>query len=119
VSYGGSDVQSSFTVDEPVSWMGYSLDGADNVTVSGNVTLAVLADGSHNIKFYAADLVGNTGASRTVNFTVAPFPTILVAAVAVTITIVAATGYLLIKRRKTVVNKITAVKGATGNHKVP
>jgi N-acetylneuraminic acid mutarotase len=119
VSYGGSDVQSSFTVDEPVSWMGYSLDGADNVTVNGNVTLAVLADGSHNIKFYATDLVGNTGASRTVYFTIAPFPTILVTAVAVTITIAVATGYLLIKRRKTIVNKITAVKSSTGNHKAP
>jgi hypothetical protein len=105
VSYGGSDVQSAFTVDEPVSWMGYSLDDADNVTVSGNVTLAVLADGSHNITFYATDLVGNTGASRTVYFTIAPFPTILVAAVAVTITIAVATGYLLIKRRKTITAK--------------
>ena len=119
VSYGGSDVQSSFIVDEPVSWMGYSLDGADNMTVSGNVTLAVLADGSHNIRFYATDLVGNTGASRTVYFTIAPFPTILVAAVAVTITIVAATGYLLIKRRKTIANKITVVKSSTSNQKAP
>jgi hypothetical protein len=92
-------------VDEPVSWVGYSLDGADNVTVSGNVTLAVLADGSHNIKFYAVDRVGNTGASKTVYFTIAPFPTILVAAVAVTITIVAATGYLLIKSRKRITTK--------------
>jgi N-acetylneuraminic acid mutarotase len=119
VSYGGSDVQSSFTVDEPVSWMGYSLDGADNVTVSGNVTLAVLADGSHKITFYAMDLVGNTGASRTVYFTIAPFPTLLVVAVAVSITIVAATGYLLMKRRKAIVKKITADKRSTSNKKAP
>jgi N-acetylneuraminic acid mutarotase len=110
VSYGGSDVQSSFTVNEAVSWMGYSLDGADNVTVSGNVTLAVLADGSHTITFYAIDLVGNTGASKTVYFIIAPFPTILVAAVAVTITIVGATVYLLIKSRKTVTTKKTVSK---------
>jgi len=104
-SYGGSDIQSAFTVDEPVSWLGYSLDGQDNVTVTGNVTLAVLADGSHNITFYAIDLVGNTGASRTVYFEIAPFPTVLVVAVAVTITITAATAYLFIKRRKTVTPK--------------
>jgi len=104
-TYGGSDIQTAFTVDEPVSWLGYSLDGQDNVTVTGNVTLAVLADGSHNIKFYAIDLVGNTGASRTVYFEIAPFPTVLVVAVAVTITITVAAAYLLLKRRKSVTTK--------------
>jgi len=104
-TYGGSDIQTAFTVDEPVSWLGYSLDGQDNVTVTGNVTLAVLADGSHNIKFYAIDLVGNTGASKTVYFEIAPFPTVLVVAVAVTITITVAAAYLLLKRRKSVTTK--------------
>jgi N-acetylneuraminic acid mutarotase len=99
-TYGETDVQSAFTVDEPVEWMGYSLDGEDNVTVTGNVTLAVLSEGSHNITFYALDLVGHTGQSRTVYFEISPFPTVLVVAVAVTITIVIATGYLLLKRRK-------------------
>jgi hypothetical protein len=104
-TYGGSDIQSSFTVNEPVSWMGYSLDGQDNVTITANVTLAVLSDGSHNITFYATDLVGNTGASRTVYFEISPFPTVLVVAVAVTITITAATAYLYLKRRKTIKTK--------------
>ncbi len=107
-TYGGSDIQSSFTVNEPVSWMGYSLDGQDNVTITANVTLAVLSDGSHNITFYAEDLVGNTGASRTVYFEISPFPTVLVVAVAVTITIIAATAYLYLKRRKTIKTKKTA-----------
>jgi N-acetylneuraminic acid mutarotase len=104
-TYGESDIHSAFTVDEPVSWMGYSLDGRDNVTVTGNVTLAVLSDGSHNVTFYAIDLVGNTGASRTVYFEIAPFPTVLVVAVAVTITIVVAAAYLFLKRRKTITAK--------------
>jgi N-acetylneuraminic acid mutarotase len=99
-TYSESDVQSDFTVDEPVTWMGYSLDGQDNVTITGNVTLAVLSNGSHKITFYAIDLVGHTGASKTVYFEITPFPTIMVAAVAVTLTIVIATGYLLLKRRK-------------------
>jgi N-acetylneuraminic acid mutarotase len=106
-TYGGSDVQSAFTVDESVSWMGYSLDGQDNVTVTGNVTLAVLSSGSHSITFYAIDLVGNTGASRTVYFEIAPFPTVLIVAVAVTITITAAAAYLFLKRRKTITTKKT------------
>jgi N-acetylneuraminic acid mutarotase len=104
-TYSDSDVQSDFTVNEPVEWMGYSLDGQDNVTVTGNVTLAVLSEGSHHVTFYAIDLVGNTGASKTVYFEIAPFPTVLVVAVAVTVTIAVATGYLLLKRRKTTSKK--------------
>jgi len=106
-TYGESDIQSAFTVDEPVTWMGYSLDGQDNVTVTGNVTLAVLSQGSHNITFYAIDAVGNTGASNTVYFEITPFPTVFIVAVAVTITITVATGYLLLKRRKTTPKKAT------------
>ena len=99
-TYRESDVQSVFTVNEPVEWMGYSLDGQDNVTVTGNVTLAVLSEGSHRVTFYARDPYGNEGASKTVYFEVMPFPTVTVAAVAVTIIIVIAAGYLLLKRRK-------------------
>jgi N-acetylneuraminic acid mutarotase len=99
-TYGESDIQSAFTVDEPVEWMGYSLDGQENVTVTANVTLAVLEEGSHNITFYAIDLVGNTGASRRVYFEISPFPTVLVVAVAMTIIITVAASYLLLKRRK-------------------
>jgi N-acetylneuraminic acid mutarotase len=99
-TYGTSDIQSAFTVDEPVTWMGYSLDGQDNVTINGNATLPVLSDGSHNITFYAIDLVGHTGASKTIYFEITPFPTVMVAGVAVTITIVVATAYLLLKRKK-------------------
>ncbi len=104
-TYGEIDIQSDFTVNEPVEWMGYSLDGQDNVTVTGNVTLAALSEGSHHITFYAIDLVGNIGASKTVYFDIAPFPTVLVVAVAVTITIAVAAGYLLLKRRKTTSKK--------------
>ena len=99
-TYGGTDIQTVFTVNEPVTWMGYSLDGQDKVTVTSNVTLAVLSEGSHNITFYATDVVGHNGTSRTVYFEISPFPIVLVVAVGVTITITAATAYLLLKRRK-------------------
>jgi hypothetical protein len=104
-TYGETDIKSIFTVDEPVSWMGYSLDGQDNVTITANVTLAVLLEGSHSLTFYATDLVGNTGVSETVCFDIEPFPTVLVVAVAVTITIAVVTAYLLLKRRKSVTAK--------------
>jgi hypothetical protein len=104
-TYGATDIHSIFTVDEPVSWMGYSLDGEDNMTITGNITLAVLTDGFHSLKIYATDLVGHTGVSETVHFNIAPFPTVLVVAVAVTITIAVAAAYLLLKRRKTITAK--------------
>lgn len=106
-TYGETDIKSVFTINEQVSWIGYSLDGQDNVTVMGNVTLAVLTEGSHSLTFYATDLVGNNGASETVCFVIAPFPTVLVVAVAVTLTIAVAAAYLLIKHRKTVTVKKT------------
>jgi hypothetical protein len=65
----------------------------------------VLSDGSHSVTFYAIDLVGNTGASGTVYFEIAPFPTVLVVGVAVTITITVAAAYLFLKRRKTITAK--------------
>jgi N-acetylneuraminic acid mutarotase len=104
-SYGENDVQLAFTVDEPVSWIGYSLDGKDNVTITANVTLAVLQDGTHNITFYATDVAGHNGTSTTVYFNIAPFPTVWVVGVAVTITIGVAATYLLVKRRKTITTK--------------
>ena len=104
-TYDGSDIKSIISVDEPVSWIGYSLDGQDNVTISANVTLAVLEDGSHNITFYAIDLVGNNGASHTVYFNIATFPFVWVVGLAVTTTIVIAASYLLVKRRITSAKK--------------
>jgi hypothetical protein len=106
-TYDGSDIRSVVVVSEPVSWLGYSLDGQDNITVTGNVTLAVLQNGSHNITFYAKDTVGNTGTSSTVYFSIALFPTVWVAGMAVTLTIAVAAAYLLLKRRKKIAAKKT------------
>ena len=69
-TYKKDNLPLNFVVDEPVSWMGYSFDGEDNVTVSGNFTLSELAYGKHNVTVYAKDLLGNQGASETTNFTV-------------------------------------------------
>ena len=91
-SYNSSSISLMFTVDKEASWMGYSLDGTYNITVTGNTTLAGLSNGLHNITVYAEDLFGNVGASETVDFTVAfvPFPTgPVVAASGVTVAVVA------------------------------
>jgi len=80
-TYNESDVDLVFTVNKPVNWTGYSLDGGETVTIAGNVTLEGLANGVHNVTVYAKDAFGNTGASETVSFTVdVPFPATMVVA---------------------------------------
>jgi len=59
-----------FHVNEPTSWMGYSLDGGVNQTIEGNVILS-FSYGSSTIIVYAADLCGNIGASSPYTFTLA------------------------------------------------
>jgi len=85
-NYTSSIVSLAFAVNKPVSWMGYSLDGQEIVTVTGNTTLAGLTSGSHNITVYAKDSFENTGNSETISFSITePFPTTLVIASAVTV----------------------------------
>lgn len=57
-------------VDKPISRMGYSLDGQDNVTVTGNFTIPKLTAGMHNVTVYAEDPLGNMGSSETASFKV-------------------------------------------------
>lgn len=65
-SYDVGDVPLTFTVNEPTSWIGYSLDGHDNVTITGNLTVSELSVGAHNLTVYAKDVAGNIGASVTI-----------------------------------------------------
>ena len=103
-SYGSTDIQLTFIVNEATKLLAYNLDGNGNVTIVGNVTLPALPNGSHRLVVYANDEVGNSG-SQTVYFEIAPFPTILVVAAIVIITIASATGYLFYKRKKPIDKK--------------
>ncbi|MDH5376587.1 MAG: right-handed parallel beta-helix repeat-containing protein, partial [Candidatus Bathyarchaeota archaeon] len=69
-TYTTNSVFLSFTVSESTSWMGYSLDGKANETISEGTTLPGLSDGSHSLVVYASDMVGNMGSSDTVYFTI-------------------------------------------------
>ena len=81
-----SSVPLIFSIIEPASWMGYSLDGGDNVTVTGNSTISDLTNGLHNVTVYVEDVCGNVGVSETVSFTVeVPFPVAPVTATSVAI----------------------------------
>jgi hypothetical protein len=91
----------NFTVDQTTFWMGYSLDGQANVTITGNTTLTELAYGSHTLTVYADDTVGNMGNSSIIDFSIAePFPETLVAtASGVTVAVVGA-GLLIYFRKR-------------------
>jgi hypothetical protein len=69
-SYGITSVPLSFTVNEPTSWIGYSLDGSANATIDSNTTLADLYDGLHSLVLYANDTLGNMGSSSITHFLV-------------------------------------------------
>jgi hypothetical protein len=68
-TYDGRLAPLNFTVYDysPISWMGYSLDGQANTTVTSNVTLNVGA-GSHRVVVYSNDTYGNMGSSDVVYF---------------------------------------------------
>jgi hypothetical protein len=104
ITYNVPDVPLNFTVNEPVSEISYVLDGLDNVTLKGNTTLAGLSNGEHNVKVYATDEAGNTGASETMYFNVdtpEPFPTATAATAAgASVTIIGVGLLVYFKKRK-------------------
>jgi parallel beta-helix repeat protein len=69
-TYAADSISLIFEADEETSWMGYSLDGQANNTITGDTTLIGLSDGMHSLVVYASDMFGNTGSSDTVYFTV-------------------------------------------------
>jgi len=69
-TYATSDVELDFTVSEAASEILYCLDGKENQTITGSVSLTGLAEGAHNVTLYAADLAGNTAAPQTLFFSV-------------------------------------------------
>lgn len=80
-TYSTSEIPLNFTVNEQTSRITYCLDGQENVTISGNITLTGLPNGNHNVTVYIDDMVQNTGASETITFTInKPLPVISILA---------------------------------------
>ena len=77
--YNVTYVSLNFTVPQSTKLVRYSLDGQENVTVFGNLTITDLANGAHNITIYADDPFGNTQSSEKIVFNIdapEPFPII-------------------------------------------
>jgi hypothetical protein len=94
----------TLTVNKPVDWMTYSLDGHANVTFTGKLNIAEIPMGLHNVTVYAADRLGNVGTSGPVYFTVLSqesFPFAIVeVALAVVAAIAAAALVIYLRRAK-------------------
>jgi len=69
-TYATDNITLTFTVNESVSLMAYSLDNQANITITGNTTLFELSSGSHSLIIYAKDTAGNTGTSVIIYFTI-------------------------------------------------
>jgi len=63
--YRTPNVSLIFMVSEVTDWIGYSLDGQTNVTITGNTTLTGLPNGLHFLEVYANDTCGNIGFDYT------------------------------------------------------
>jgi len=70
ITYSDADIPLVFAVNEPTAWLGYSLDGQANVTITGNETLTDLTNGVHHIVVHANDTIGNMGVSESIDFVV-------------------------------------------------
>ncbi len=125
-TFNEGDFQFALRVDgRTLSWVGYSLDGKENMTVNqevlvlsslasydkvwkGNLTVTGLSSGSHSLVVYAKDEAGNTGASATTEFTVAKetqaatFPTTWIATAIIASATIVTFGFLayFLKRKK-------------------
>jgi hypothetical protein len=79
-TYSTSSVDIKYTASSPfeISWIGYSLDNKTNVTLTGNTSINV-AEGTHNIIFYANTTYSVMNSSDRIYFTVSlPKPDLIV-----------------------------------------
>lgn len=67
--YNQTSIPLNFTVNEPTTWVTYSLDNGAQIAITENTTLAV-SEGNHTIVLYANDTSGNVGQSMVVRFAV-------------------------------------------------
>jgi parallel beta-helix repeat protein len=94
----------TFETNASLSWVGYSLDGDTNVTVSENGTIIDIPAESRSLSLYANDTAGNWATPQTVYYSVAwnggtpstePFPWLPVAAAFVGVAAVVAVAALV------------------------
>jgi hypothetical protein len=66
-TYNSNSLSLAFTVSKATSWIGYSVDGRPNITISGNTNIQT-SDGGHTLFVYANDTIGQMGSSVQTDF---------------------------------------------------
>jgi hypothetical protein len=66
-TYNSNSLSLAFTLSKAASWIGYSIDGRPNVTISGNSDIQT-SDGQHTLIVYANDTTGQVGSSDPISF---------------------------------------------------
>ena len=99
-AFSVSEVPLDFIINETTSKIIYSLDGQENVTITGNTTLTGLSSGAHALTVYAADEAGNVGSSQIISFSIVLFPTEVVLASVIIIPVVVLAVFLLMRKHK-------------------
>jgi hypothetical protein len=106
---GSVGFQVRYETKDVLSWVGYSIDGGSNVTVSGNNTYVngVENNGYHTFTLYANDTSGNWAAPQTATYQVifissvdSPFYFAVIAIISVVLVIVVVVVVLLHKKHR-------------------
>jgi len=63
-------------VNEPTSWIGYSIGSRDNVTYTENINLTIVDEGLQTLIVYARDMAGDESSSK-ITFTVDVYPPVV------------------------------------------
>ncbi|WGM89118.1 MAG: NosD domain-containing protein [Candidatus Bathyarchaeum tardum] len=112
-TYNVNSLTLTVSVSDPNAIVGYSLDGEENITISGTATLSNLIEGSHKLTVFAKNTEGKES-SQTVYFTISEedtqtpidndhpedLPLTLIAAIAAVAVIGVALLYFLILKKK-------------------
>jgi hypothetical protein len=107
--YNASNVPLVFMVDQQVAWMGYSLDGAQNTSLSGNETLLGLENGKHIVTIYANDSFGNIGSAQREFIVLVPLsPVIIVGIIGLAVAVIVGVVYYRYTKASTKHTKTTA-----------
>ncbi|MCW4028630.1 MAG: hypothetical protein NWE92_03160 [Candidatus Bathyarchaeota archaeon] len=89
-----------FVVDDSISWIGYCLDGAANVTITGNSTLTNLQGGLHKVTLYANDTAGNMGVSTDILFSNFDWFLIILVAILLLVSAFGAALFIALRKRQ-------------------
>ena len=77
VSIGGVSFPLTYETNSDLSWVGYSINGSNNVTLPGNGTYVLPIsgyNGYNNLTVYANDTIGNWATPQTIVYLVNVYP---------------------------------------------